>query len=488
MNGEINLLYVGIICLYMAVLGIIGWVGKNKVKSCADWYVGNFKIGGVIMGVAFFATYFSAVLMIGFAGNASQWGMSATVIGMWHAVTAFIAFAFLAPRLGKMFKSLNAYTFSEFLALRFKSQALGTLSSVITSVFVIPYTVAAFIAMAAALSLLVGLPFWIGVVISGIIIALYVFSGGLFSVTIAEFLQGIVMTIAVVTVWIMSYTLLGGVLPAHETLASISASTVTFPALGTNLWATVIGLSAVMGFGVLAQPQMVLRYATISSKMNLRRALLIAVLGSFIFPLAAYSYGPLSRAIMLSLGYNVMTMNPNFIIPTFINAAFPTWLVALFLAGVLCAATSTIDALVHMSSGTITRDIIRPFRPKMSDRSQLSLTKALSLIVTVVCCLFAIFQPGLIVTLSAYTWQVLASAFFGPIVGALFIKRSNKKSVVSGMITGFVISQLWYLFLAPPVTPLYAFFPGVASSIIVTLIVSRFEKPLDREFLATLFP
>jgi len=488
MSDQINLFYAAIVCVYMVVLGIIGWIGKNKVKSCADWYVGNFQIGGVIMGVAFFATYFSAVLMIGFAGNASQWGMSATVIGMWHAVAAFVAFAVLAPGLARMFKTLNAFTFSEFLALRFKSQALGTASSLITSVFIIPYTVAAFIAMAAALSSLVGLPFWVGVVVSGAIIALYVFSGGLFSVTIAEFLQGIVMTVAVIVVWIASYTMLGGVISAHETLASISASTVTFPAMGSNLWATVIGLSAVMGFGALAQPQMILRYSTICNRINLKRALLIAVLGSFIFPLAAYSYGPLSRAILLPLGYNVMTMNANFIIPTFINAAFPTWLVTLFLAGVLCAATSTIDSLVHMSAGTITRDLIRPFRAKMSDRSQLSLTKMISLVVTVVCCMFAIFQPGLIVTLSAYTWQVLASSFFGPIVGALFIKRSNKLGAISGMVAGFLVSQLWYLFLAPPVTPIYAFFPGVAASIIVTLVVSLFAKPLDAEFIAKLYP
>jgi len=263
---------------------------------------------------------------------------------------------------------------------------------------------------------------------------------------------------------------------------------VTFPELGSNLWATIIGLSAVMGFGALAQPQMILRYATICNKIDQKKALLIAVLGSFIFPLAAYSYGPLSRAILLSYGYDVMTMNANFIIPTFIKTAFPAWLVALFLAGVLCAATSTIDSLVHMSSGTITRDIIRPLRSKMSDRSQLSLTKTLSLIVTVVCCLFAIFQPGLIVTLSAYTWQVLASSFFGPIVGALFIKRSNKLGAISGMIAGFAVSQLWYLFLAPPVTPIYAFFPGVASSIIVTFAASHLAKPLDGEFIAKLYP
>ncbi len=488
MSDQINLFYAAIICLYMVVLGIIGWVGKNKVKSCADWYVGNFQIGGVVMGVAFFATYFSAVLIIGFAGNASQWGMSATVIGMWHAVAAFVAFAVLAPGLSRMFKTLNAYTFSEFLALRFRSQALGTLSSLITSIFIIPYTVAAFIAMAAALSLLVGLPFWAGVLISGTIIAIYVFSGGLFSVTIAEFLQGIVMTIAVVVVLGASYSMLGGVLSAHQALASISASTVTFPELGSDLWAVIIGLSAVMSFGGLAQPQMILRYATICNKINRKKALLIAVLGSFIFPLAAYSYGPLSRAIMLSNGYDVMTMNANFIIPTFIKTAFPTWLVALFLAGVLCAATSTIDSLVHMSSGTITRDIIRPLRPKMSDRSQLSLSKMLSLAVTVVCCLFAIFQPGLIVTLSAYTWQVLASSFFGPIVGALFIKRSNKLGAISGMVAGFAVSQLWYLFLAPPVTPIYAFFPGVASSIIVTFAASHLAKPLDGEFIAKLYP
>jgi Na+/proline symporter len=56
------------------------------------------------------------------------------------------------------------------------------------------------------------------------------------------------------------------------------------------------------------------------------------------------------------------------------------------------------------------------------------------------------------------------------------------------MVAGFLVSQLWYLFLAPPVTPIYAFFPGVAASIIVTLVVSLFAKPLDAEFIAKLYP
>jgi SSS family solute:Na+ symporter len=486
--SDTTLLYIGVIVVYMIVLGMIGWFGRNKVKSCADWYVGNFQIGGIIMGVAFFATYFSAVLMIGFAGNASLWGMSATVIGMWHPVAALIAFALFAPALARMFKKLNALTFSEFLTLRFKSQALGSASSIVTSVFIIPYTVSAFIAMASVFSILIGIPFWIGVALSGGIIAVYVFSGGLFTVTIAEFIQGIVMVVAVVVIWVASYTMLGGFLPAHQALADISASAVSFPAFGSSLWATMIGLTAVMGFGMLAQPQLVIRYATICNKINLKRALVIAVLGCFIFPLAAYSYGALSRAILLPLGIDVTKINPNFIIPTFMNAAFPPWLVAIFLAGVLCAATSTIDALVHMSAGTVTRDILLPLTRGMSDKKQLNLTKVISLIVTVIACGFAVIQPGLIVQLAAYTWQVIASAFMGPIIIAIFYKRGNKIGAASGMIAGFAAAQLWYFLLAPPVTPVYPFFVGVPVSIIVAMIMSRVGKPLDEEHVRSIFP
>lgn len=489
MMDGINPVSLAIVIIYMSMLAFIGWISRNKVKSCSDWYVGNFQIGGVIMGVAFFATYFSAVLMVGFAGSASKWGMSATVIGMWHPVAALIAFAVLAPTLAKMFRSLGAMTFSEFLTLRFKSQLLGSLSSLLTAIFIIPYTVSAFLAMGTALSLLVNMPIWVGIVASGIIIALYVFTGGLFSATLAEFLQGIIMTVAVVCVWAVSYSILGGFLPAHEALASISISAVTFPALGSPLWTTMIGLTAVMGFGMLAQPQMVLRYSTICSKMDVKKAMVIAVFGSLIFPLAAYSYGPLSRAILAlpEYGIDVMTIaNDNVIIPTFVNLALPSWLAALFLIGILGAAVSTIDALVHLMAGTVTRDLIIPIlKPKITDKGQLNTTKVLSLVLSLGSCIVAaIFSTGLIYQLASYTWRVLASAFMGPILAAVFIKGANKTGALTGMVVGFLSSQLWYLYsnniwlaiFNVAKCPIDPFFIGVPLSIIATVIGNRFGK------------
>lgn len=466
-------LYIVVIAFYMAALAVVGWLGKKKVRSISDWYVGGFKIGGIVMGVAFFATYFSAVLMIGFAGSASKWGMSATVIGMWHAVSAVIAFSVLAPRVSKAFKELNAMTFSEFLSLRYGSKMLGYGSALIIAIFIIPYTVSAFIAMGSAISAIVGTPFWVGVLVAGAIIAVYVFSGGLFSATLAEFVQGIVMTVAVVAVWIFSYAFLGGFVQAHEAMAAIDIRSVSFPAFGTTTWSIIIGLTAVMGFGMLVQPQMVLRYATISSRMNIKRALLIATFGSLLFPLAAYSYGALSRPILASFGINVMTLKDDLIIPLFVKSAFPPWLSVLFLAGIMCAATSTIDALIHMTAGTLTRDLIRPASKNISDKTQLRMTKIISLVLSLGCCIIAIYPPGLIYQLTAYTWQVLASSFMGPLVMALFYKGANKYGALAGMVAGFASAQLWYFFLAPPITPIYPFFPGVASSVIVSYFVSR---------------
>ncbi|GEM_PF-1538597 len=497
MSDGINFLHVGIIVIYMGILAAIGWLSKSKVKSCADWYVGNFKIGGIIMGVAFFATYFSAVIMIGFAGSAAKWGLSATVIGLWHPVATLIAFAVLAPGLARMFKELRAMTFAEFLSLRFKSRTVGSASALITAIFIIPYTVGAFIAMGSALSMLTGIPFGIGVVFSGLIIAIYVLSGGLFSASLAEFLQGIVMTVTVVAVLIASYWMLGGIVPAHEALASMGESAVTFPAFGTGLWTTMIGLTAVMGFGMISQPQVILRYATISNRINLKKAMVIAVIGTTIFPFAAYTYGALARPILANFGVNVLTMKDDIIIPTFVNLALPPWLAVLFLVGMLCAATSTIDALVHMTAGTVTHDLLRPvFHNNLTDRRQLKLTKVLALVVSVGCCLLAISPPALIVQLTSYTWTVLGSSFMGPLIAAVFQRKSNKIGAISGMIAGFAVAQMWYLFnqnyLAAIGLPaqsfqIHPFFPGVIVSVAVTLLVSRLTRPMDAEFVGRLF-
>jgi SSS family solute:Na+ symporter len=473
--ADINMVSVGIIVVYMVALGAIGWFSRNKVKSCADWCVGSFKIGGIVMGVAFFATYFSAVIMVGFAGLSSKLGLSTLVIGLWHPVATLIAFGLLAPLLAKMFKELKALTFSEFFTLRFKSQTLGTITSLVIAIFIFPYTISAFIAMGSALSALVGTPFWVGVLASGIIVAIYIFSGGLFSATLAEFFQGIVMVIAVIGVAIVSYTMLGGVLPAHEALADLGINFVSFPAFGSPTWVTIIGLTAVMSFGIIAQPQAVLRYATIANKLNIKKAMIIAVLGTLIFPLAAYSYGSLSNPILRSLGYNPATMAQDVIIPTFVNVALPPWLGALFLVGMLCAATSTIDALVHMTAGTVTRDIVTPiFKRDMTDKSQLRLMQVMSLVFAIGACIVAIYPQQTIVQLASYAWTVVSSAFFGPLLVAIFCRRADWKSALGGLVVGFSVAQLWYLY--PPIA-LHAFFPGVGASILTSFVLSRFGKP-----------
>ncbi len=473
--AEINMVSIGIIVVYMAILGAIGWFSRNKVKCTADWCVGSFRIGGIVMGVAFFATYFSAVIMVGFAGLSAKLGLSTLVIGLWHPVATLLVFAIIAPVLSKMFKELNAMTYSEFFTLRFKNQAFGTLSSLVIAIFIFPYTISAIIAMGSALSALVGTPFWIGVIASGVIVAIYIFTGGLFSATLAEFVQGTVMVFVVIGVALFSYSMLGGYLPAHQALADINISLVSFPAFGSSTWVTIIGLTAVMSFGFIAQPQAVLRYATICNKLNIKKAMIIAVLGTLIFPLAAYSYGAISNPILRSFGYNPATMIQDMIIPTFVNVALPQWLGAVFLVGMLCAATSTIDALVHMTAGTVTKDIVKPvFRKEMTDKGQLRLMQVLSLVFAIGACVFAIYPQATIVQLASYAWTVIASAFFGPLLVAVYSKRADWKSALGGLIVGFAVAQLWYLY--PPI-PLHAFFPGVGASVLVSFALCRFGKP-----------
>jgi len=145
------------------------------------------------------------------------------------------------------------------------------------------------------------------------------------------------------------------------------------------------------------------------------------------------------------------------------------------LVGMLCAATSTIDALVHMTAGTFARDIVKPiFKRDMTDKGQLKMMQIMSLVFAIGACLVAIYPQQTIVQLASYAWTVISSAFFGPLLVAVFCRRADWKSALGGLVVGFAVAQFWYLY--PPIA-LHAFFPGVGASILTSFALSRFGKP-----------
>ena len=58
-----------LITVYFLLLAFHAWQGHRATKGMGDYYVGGRNLGGVVLGLSFFATYSSTNSFVGFAGQ-----------------------------------------------------------------------------------------------------------------------------------------------------------------------------------------------------------------------------------------------------------------------------------------------------------------------------------------------------------------------------------------------------------------------------------
>jgi len=140
------------------------------------------------------------------------------------------------------------------------------------------------------------------------IVAIYVIIGGLIAVMYTDALQGAIMLVGMTVLLVLTYVFLGGVVEAHTALTamsnlvpeSLAAGGLTgwtaMPVLGSPIWFTMVTTIILgVGIGVLAQPQLIVRFMTVKDSRSLNRAVLVG--GPFILMMTgvAFTVGALTN-------------------------------------------------------------------------------------------------------------------------------------------------------------------------------------------------
>ena len=209
------------------------------------------------------------------------------------------------------------------------------------------------------------LDFYIALFLFSIIIAAYVFYGGIKGVMYTDALQGTIMFCGMIFLLIFVYWILGGVDHANTALTNMSSlypkealaqggtGFTSFPTLFSPFWWYLVStLIMGVGIGTIAQPQLIVRFMTVKSDRELNRSVLIGGIFIAIMPVTAYIVGSLSNVYFYQkLGKTAVEVvggNIDKIIPTFIDMALPEWFVYIFLLTLLAAAMSTLSSLYHI--------------------------------------------------------------------------------------------------------------------------------------------
>lgn len=455
------------VIIYLTATFYVAYLGYKKNSQTEGYMLAGRGVHPAIMALSYGAAFISTSAIIGFGGVAASLGMGLLwLVFMNIFFGIFIAFVIFGPPTRRMGLNLGAITYPEFIGKRFQSKFIQGFSGLLIGVFMPLYAASVIIGAGRFLETTLGVNYNIALIIFTIIIASYVLKGGLLSVMYVDAMQAVLMLLGMGFLLVFTYSKLGGVVEAHQALTSMAnlvpqalvdqghRGWTSMPALGSPIWWTMFSTIIMgVGIGVLAQPQLAVRFMTVKDDRSLKRA--VAIGGPFILMMAgvAYLVGALSNVYffkttgMIALQV-VKDGNTDLIMPTFLNHAMPEMFVALFMLSLLSAAMSTAAAQFHTMGTAIGYDVYQQSIMKGKSTATVHVTRlgiAFTILVAVV---LAYILPISIIARATAMFMGLCTAAFLPLfIGALFWKRTTKAGATASLIIGSLSSLFWLTFV-----------------------------------------
>lgn len=449
---------------YLGVVFYLGYLGFKHTNKSSDYLLAGRQMHPFVMAMSYGATFISTSAIIGFGGAAGLFGFPLlwlTVanigIGVLLAMTAF------GKRTRRMGLALDSQTFPELLGRRYQSRFMQGFSGMIIFLFIPVYAAAVLIGICRMVEVSLSVPYEWSLIGVTAILAVYVITGGLKAVMYTDAFQGSIMAVMMLILIYHTYTSLGGIIEGHQTLTDMAN---LMPAKlqkggmlgwtqgavpGSPLWLVIYTTIVYgVGVGVLAQPQLAVRFMTVPSDRELNRAVLYGGVFILLMTGVAFTVGALSNAVFYEkFGKISIAMaggNMDKIIPTYIETIMPDWFSALFLLAMFAAAMSTISSQYHVGGTSLGRDMVGLFRRPKGEGFKL--TQAGVVVTIVATLLWAwVLPPSVIARATAFFFGLCAAAFLPVYFLGLYWKGMTKTAAKVSMVGGFFFSMFCLLFI-----------------------------------------
>ncbi len=459
---SLDLLYGIVIVVFFAMIIGVGLYSRKNTKDVSSFVLGGRKVGPWLTAFSFGATYFSAVIFIGYAGKFGwDFGVSALWIGLGNAfIGSLAAWVILGKRCRIMTKTLNTNTMPDFFGKRYNSKALRIAAALIIFVFMIPYSASVFNGLSYLFTSALRLDrisngYEICIIVMSVLAATYVILGGYMSTAINDFIQGMIMIVGIVMTIVCVLNYHGGLMSSMTELSKVPAANgSSFQGVYSSLFGpeplNLLGVVILTSLGTWGLPQMVQKFYSIKDDKSVHTATVVSTIFAVIIAGGSYFMGGFARIFITdsnidSIKTSSGALNMDKIMPIILDQAIPTLLIAILVVLVLSASMSTLTSLVLTSSSTITLDVLADNVIKnMTEKKKVSIIRLLLAFFVLVSMALAIYSyrsnDVYITKLMSISWGAMAGSFLAPFLYGLFWKGVTKAAVWASFISGVGIT------------------------------------------------
>ena len=486
---------------YMVMMLLIGASYMKTGKSTEDYFLGGRKLGGWVVALSAQASDMSGWLLMGLPGSVYALGTGQ----MWIAVGLFLGtvanWLIISGRLRRYtIVANNSLTLPAYFENRFhdKKRILLGISSVVIVIFFLVYTASAFASGGKLFSTVFGCSYHVSLTIGAVIILAYTFMGGFMAVCTTDFIQGMLMLVALVTVPVVAFALMGGnVGPALEQTGVSAANFLNVMKNGDNNFTAVEIISQLAwGLGYCGMPHILVRFMAVKNQKELNKSKGIAIIWVALSLAFAVVIGVLGRAYLYPTILGADGGSTEIVFIEMIKQVFTVDIrlpivAGLFLCGILAAIMSTADSQLLVTASSMSEDIYKGIIKKdATEEKVMKMSRYTVLGVAVLAYLIAWDPNSSIMGLVSNAWAGLGAAFGPTVLMSLFWKRCNLQGAVAGIVSGGLTVIVWdYIPLVAgqtlgTVTGLYSLAIGFLISIVLIVVVSLCTKAPDASIVA----
>ena len=488
-------LKIALVVLFFGTMVGIGLYCRKSAMDVNGFVLGGRSVGPWLTAFAYGTSYFSAVVFVGYAGQFGwKYGIAATWAGIGNAlIGSLLAWWVLGRRTRIMTQHLSSATMPEFFGKRFDSQGLKIAASVVTFIFLIPYTASLYNGLSRLFGMAFDIDYSVCVIIMAILTGIYVIAGGYMATAINDFIQGIIMIFGIIAVIAAVLKGQGGFMEALAGMGRVTDPAVSdVPGVFASFFGpdpiNLLGVVLLTSLGTWGLPQMVQKFYSIKSEKSINTGMIVSTVFAFIVAGGCYFLGGFGR--LFADRVDVAAEGFDAIIPAMLSD-LPDLLIAIVVILVLSASMSTLSSLVLTSSSTMTLDLLKGHVVKdMSEKRQLFIMRCLIVVFIVISVIIAIVQYKSNVTfiaqLMGVSWGALAGAFLAPFLYGLYWKRTTTAACATSFVFSTVVmlanmfckAQFPVLLQSPINAGAFCMIAGLIIVPVVSLITPKPRKEL----------
>ncbi|WP_041258825.1 sodium:solute symporter family protein [Fibrella aestuarina] len=470
-----------IVCISLYLLSniAIGAWAARRVTTTQDFVLAGRGLSLALATSVTFATWFGSESIMGAPAKFVEGAPGGGVLSIIEepfgsALCLFLVGAFFARPL----YNEGITTFSDYFRVRY-----GRSAELMSALIVIPsyfsWIAAQYIAIGIVLNVVIGIPMAWGIVVSASIVMIYTLLGGMWSISITDFLHNLIIILALVVLAVVLYPQVGGI---GGVVARMPAGFFQFlpssnvPAAHEHGWATYLAAWMTIGLGSIPQQDIFQRVMSAKSASVSVRAsylasglyLTVAALPLFIAVAARLLHPDLAGADEQSR---------QLIIPNMVMRHGSLPLQILFFGALTSAILSVSSGAILAPATVFGENIVKFFRPNLTDVRLLRTIRWAIVVISVICVGMTLGRSTSIFDLVGESSAFSLVSLFIPLAAGIYWKRANLPGCLWSIMLGFGV-WLLCLWLGTSFPPMLW---GLIASTVGMAVGSLFmgEKPRE---------